>query len=212
MHGGSRACDSVRQVQPESGIQTMGATHSTLVMALWPGGEGALVRGAMLVLAGALLLGVSARVQVPFWPVPMTMQTLVVVVLGTALGPGLAALAVLAYLAMGVAGLPVLASTSHGGLAYLAGPTGGYLVGFLLAAVVLGRLAELGLDRSTTGMLAAAAIGHAVILACGWAWLATHLGPAKAWTAGVAPFYLATALKSAMAALLVPAVWRAVEG
>ena len=183
-----------------------------LVDAVLPERSRGLARDVALALAGTALLWLSAKVQVPFWPVPMTMQTLVVVVLGTALGPRLAALAVLAYLAMGVAGLPVLASTSHGGLAYLAGPTGGYLVGFLLAAVVLGRLAELGLDRSTTGMLAAAAIGHAVILACGWAWLATHLGPAKAWTAGVAPFYLATALKSAMAALLVPAVWRAVEG
>lgn len=190
----------------------MATTHPTLVMALWPPGESALARGVLLVLAGALVLWLSARVQVPFWPVPMTLQTLAVIVLGVALGPRLAVLAVLAYLAMGMAGLPVFAGAPQQGLAYLTGPTGGYLVGFLLAAVVLGLLAGGGLDRSTSGMFVAAAIGHAVILACGWAWLATRIGPAKAWAAGVAPFYLATALKTALAALLVPAVWRAVEG
>jgi biotin transport system substrate-specific component len=186
----------------------------TLVAALWPESEGSLVRNIGLAFAGSLALWLSAKVQVPFWPIPMTMQTFVVLVLGAALGPRYGALAVLMYLAQGAAGLPVFAGTPEKGLglSYMIGPTGGYLVGFLVGAIVVGFLAERGFDRSMGMMFLAVGVGHAIILACGWAWLATLIGPGKAWIAGVAPFHAATLLKTALAALCVPAVWRSIEG
>jgi biotin transport system substrate-specific component len=96
----------------------------------------------VLAVIGSILLTISAKIQVPFWPVPMTMQTLVVLVLGVAYGWRLAGATVLLYLAQGALSLPVFAG--GGGLAYMSGPTGGYLVGFLLAAVAVGWLAERG--------------------------------------------------------------------
>ena len=104
------------------------------------------VRGIVLAVIGSILLTISAKIQVPFWPVPMTMQTFVVLVLGVAYGWRLAGATVLLYLAQGALSLPVFAA--GGGLAYMSGPTGGYLVGFLLAAVAVGWLAERSWARS----------------------------------------------------------------
>lgn len=158
------------------------------------------------VVLGSLLLAASAKVQVPFWPVPMTMQTFVVLVLGMTCGARLAMLTVLAYLAQGLAGLPVFAG-AMAGPAYMAGPTAGYLVGFVVAAGVIGLLAERGWDRSALKAFAAMSIGHALIFVFGVAWLSTLMGLEKAIAVGVTPFIAATVLKSALGMAVMVVAW-----
>lgn len=159
------------------------------------------------VLLGTALLALSAKVQVPFWPVPMTMQTLVVLLIGAAYGSRLGAATVLLYLAEGVAGLPVFAGAAAGP-GYLAGPTGGYLVGFVGAAWVTGVLAERGWDRSPFLAVIAMALGHVVLFSTGVAWLAFLIGAEAAIAKGLLPFVGATVLKTLLAAALVRAAWR----
>jgi biotin transport system substrate-specific component len=167
-------------------------------------------RDVALAIAGSLLLTLSAKLQIPFWPVPMTMQTFVVLVLGTAFGWRLGAATVALYLLEGALGLPVFAGTPERGigLAYMTGPTGGYLAGFLAAAMLCGRLAERGWDRSMWRTALAMTIGHVLILFLGWAWLAVLIGPEKAYLTGVAPFYAATVAKTLLAVVARPLAWK----
>jgi biotin transport system substrate-specific component len=169
-----------------------------------------LVSKVVLALLGSVLLTLSAKTQVPFWPVPMTMQTFVVLLIGMTYGSRLAGATVLFYLCEGAAGLPIFAGTPERGigLAYMAGPTGGYLFGFLLAAVVVGWLAERGWRRSVWRIAAAAALGHIVMLAPGLAWLATAIGWSRAWDLGIEPFILATIIKTALATAAIVALGR----
>ena len=181
------------------------ALNPPLVAALWPArGTSGLARSMALAFGGALALALSAKVQVPFYPVPMTLQTLVVLTLGAAFGARLGAATVALYLAEGLLGLPVFAGVLSGP-AYMAGPTGGYLVGFLAAAALVGVLAEHGWDRSWLLLMAAMALGHAVIFAFGFAWLAVLVGAEKAFVLGVAPFAAATVVKTLLACGLVGA-------
>ena len=181
--------------------------QSTLVAAVWPAADRLnLVRQGLLVIVGSLLMTLAAKTQVPFWPVPMTLQTFATFVIGIAFGWRLAGATVLFYLGQGAVGLPVFAW--GGGIVYFTGPTAGYLVGFLAAAVLVGWLAERGWDHNVTRTLAALVLGELVILGLGGAWMAVLFGPAKAWAAGIAPFLLGDALKIALAALLVPACWK----
>jgi biotin transport system substrate-specific component len=184
-------------------------TAPTLAATLWPASTAKAARAVLLAVAGTILLTVSAKIQVPFWPVPMTMQTYVVLCLAAAFGWRLGVATMLLYLAEGAVGLPVFAGTPEKGigLAYMMGPTGGYLVGFVVAAALIGWLAERGWDRSIVRMAVAMAIGHVVILALGWGWLSALVGPAKAFAVGVAPFYWATVVKTALAAVTLPAAW-----
>ena len=161
------------------------------------------------VLFATLVLAASAKVQVPFWPVPMTLQTLAVITIGMLYGSRLGAVTLLAYVAEGAVGLPVFASGA--GLAYLAGPTAGYLLGFVLAAYLAGRLAEQG----WTGLLPAIAVnalGTMLILAVGWGWLATRIGPEAALTAGVVPFLVSSLLKIVLGGTIVAALARKPAG
>jgi biotin transport system substrate-specific component len=162
------------------------------------------------VVVASLLLTLSAKVEVPFYPVPLSLQTFVVLGLGFALGSRLAGAAVLLYLIEGAAGLPVFAGTPEKGigLAYLMGPTGGYLVGFAVAAFLCGLLAERGWGRNILSTLAGMVAGNIVIYALGLFWLGTLLGwdkPILDW--GLYPFLLGDALKIALAAALLPAAW-----
>jgi biotin transport system substrate-specific component len=184
----------------------------TLLNILWPTRrQGNVLRGVVLVFVGSALLTLSAKIQVPFWPVPMTMQTFVVLVLGMTLGPRLAAAAVIFYLIQGAAGLPVFAGTPLKGigLVYMAGPTGGYLAGFLGAAVMVGALAERGWDRHWASALAALLIGTMVIFALGLVWLSGLTGIETAIAVGFLPFLPGEALKIALAAAFLPLCWRA---
>jgi len=161
------------------------------------------------VIVGSLLLALSSQIKVPMYPVPMTMQTLAVLVIGAAFGWRLGALTILAYLAEGAMGLPVFAGKGAG-LGYMMGPTGGYLLGFILAAAVTGYLSERGYTRSVVGALAVMALGHVVLFVPGYLWLASLFGAQKAYAVGIAPFYLATLLKTGLGAALLPAAWRIV--
>jgi len=175
--------------------------------------EGASAR--LLYVAAALLFGVclltlSAKLQVPFWPVPMTMQTLVVLMLGMAYGPRLGAGTVLAYLLVGAFGLPVFAGTPERGigLAYMMGPTGGFLLGFVAAAWVTGILAERGWDRSVLWCAAAMLAGTVIIIGLGLAALIPVTGFFRAIEVGLIPFLASGALKVALGAIALPLMWR----
>jgi biotin transport system substrate-specific component len=165
-----------------------------------------------LVVFGVLLLTASAKLQVPLWPVPMTLQTYVVLVLAMAYGTRLGVVTVLGYLLMGALGAPVFAGTpvQGTGLPYMLGPTGGYLLGFMLSTYAMGRLAERGWDRRPGRALAAMTLGHVLILACGVAWLATSLGWQRAIALGLWPFIAATILKTILAGISLPLAWRLV--
>ena len=163
-----------------------------------------IVQGFALALGGSLLLAFSAKVQVPFYPVPLTLQTLVVLLIGATLGARLAAASVALYLFEGLVRMPVFAGAVAGPL-YMAGPTGGFLVGFLAAAALIGFAADRRWDRSWIRLLVSLSLGHAVIFAFGFVWLSQLIGPEKAFAAGVTPFALATIIKTLLAAALVRA-------
>jgi biotin transport system substrate-specific component len=188
------------------------APHFPLAALLWPhraDGSSGLLRSVILVVLGTVLLTLSAKVNLPLPYVPMTLQTLVVLVIGAAYGWRLGSATLLAYLAVGAIGLPVFAGPV-GGIAPLAGPTAGYLFGFVGAAFVTGWLAERGWDRSVMLLFVAMALGHLLILAAGFGWLAfgKKLGVEKAWLVGVAPFIAAALIKNALGAALLPALRR----
>ena len=185
-------------------LATADNVRASIAQRLWPAaGAQAALRAVVLALTGSLLLALSAKVQVPFWPVPMTMQTFVVLMLGAAYGWRLGGATVLLYLAEGAMGMPVFAGSPEKGIgfAYMMGPTGGYLAGFVVAAVATGWLVERGWGRSLLALTAAMLIGHALILGLGVTWLATALGLGwtKAVAVGLTPFWAATALKTALA-------------
>ncbi len=181
----------------------------TLAGALWPAKENTRwLRATVLVLVGTALLTLSAKIQVPFWPVQMSMQTFAVLVIGAVYGARLAGATVALYLAQGAIGLPVFGLGA--GLAYMAGPTGGYLIGFLVAAIVVGWLAERGFDRRWPTALAAFLIGDIIIFAFGIAWLTGLIGFEKAVAGGLLPFLPAEALKIALAMAVLPLAWKVV--
>ncbi|WP_193370437.1 biotin transporter BioY [Pelagibius marinus] len=187
-------------------------TYPTLSLAVGGGKRGAL-RSILLALAGSALLWTSAKVQIPFYPVPMTMQTFVVLFLGFVLGPRLGAATVLLYLAEGLVGLPVFAGTPEKGLglAYMAGPTGGYLVGFVISAYIVGWCAERGFDRRLVPAALSALVGLIVLYVAGLAWLGFVVGwdkPVLAW--GLYPFLPGEGLKLALLAATLPLVWRGI--
>lgn len=184
--------------------------NQTLANVIWPAKSNTMVRNVFLAIAGSLLLWVSAKIHIPFYPVPMTMQTFVVLGLGAAFGWRLAMATVLLYLVEGAAGLPVFSGTPEKGLglAYMAGPTAGYLVGFVAASGLVGWLAQKGADKNVFKMFAAMLLGSAVIYLFGVTWLSSLIGTEKALTFGIMPFLYGDLLKSALAAALFPAVWK----
>lgn len=157
---------------------------------------------AAAVILGNSLLWASAKAQVPFWPVPMTMQTYVVLTMGALLGWRLAAGTMAAYLAEGALGLPVFAGTPANGIgvSYMAGPTGGYLLGYLVAVVLVGFLAEKSRwGHSILGMAGALLVGEIAILGIGCCWLAVQLGWEKAFVFGFGPFIFGDGVKLVLA-------------
>lgn len=164
----------------------------------------------LLLLVGAtLVIALSAQVSIRLWftPVPITGQTFAVLLVGTLLGSKRGAVALLTYLAEGLAGMPVFANGTSG-WAILSGPTGGYLVGFVAAAFVTGWLAERGWDRRVWTTALAMLMGNLVIYACGLTWLAKFVGTAHVLEAGLTPFLTGDALKIALAAGLLPGGWK----
>jgi biotin transport system substrate-specific component len=197
----------------------MATTLSKMVLseAILPGkGNALLLKRVALVVLGIAALAIAAKIRVPFWPVPITMQTFVVLTVGTAYGTRLGVVTMLGYLLVGALGFDIFTSSSaeNHGLAYMMGGTGGYLVGFVLTAGVLGWLARAGWDRSIAKMAAALLIGNAIIYVPGVLWLGHLYAGTKGWATvldwGLWPFLAGDALKLALAALLLPLAWKAV--
>ena len=191
----------------------MRSASPPLAMALWPSDDktGRLVRAIVLIAAGSVLMTVSAKLTVPFWPVPLSMQTFAALLIGAAYGWRLGGITVFAYLAQGAMGVPVFAGAGAG-LPYLLGPTGGYLLGFAIGAVVVGWLAERGWDRRVLTTLAAMVVGNLVIYALGVGWLTTIVGSVeRAFALGLLPFLLGDALKIALATALLPYAWSLIQ-
>jgi biotin transport system substrate-specific component len=188
--------------------------HPTLAAALWRAQPvqalslNAAARIGLMVAIGVALLTASAKAQIPFYPVPFTMQTFVVLVIGIACGKTLGAATVLTYLAAGAIGLPVFAS--GGGIAYFSGPTGGFLLAFALAAFVLGAFAERGFARTFVSTIALMLLGTLIIFAVGLTWLALIIGWENAAAIGW-QFRYSEAAKILLAALVLPRAWRAID-
>jgi biotin transport system substrate-specific component len=195
-------------------MQSNVSSHSALAISLWPQNVNRAVRAVVLVLAGTAVLALSAKTEVPFYPVPMTLQTLAVMALAAAYGSQLAVATVLAYLAEGLIGLPVFANTPPqiAGPAYLIGPTAGFLWGFVVAAAIVGFAADRGNDRSIAKLFVAMVAADIVVFVLGLLWLGAAIPKvgysAKLLQIGLYPFVLADLLKIVLAALLVPAAWR----
>ena len=189
-------------------------TYADLFRPAWartqPHAWSALAYDASLIAGGSLFVALAAQVTIrlPFSPVPLTGQTLAVLLVGALLGSRRGALSLLAYLFEGLAGLPVFAAGASG-LAYVMGPTGGYLAGFVVAAFVVGWLAERGWDRHVITAALAMVVGNVTIYACGLAWLSVYVGR-QAPALGLAPFVAGDTLKLVLAALLMPAGWKLV--
>ena len=181
-------------------------------------GSARLVAYAGFAILGSLILWASAKISLPFWPVPMTLQTGAVALLAAAYGSRLGLATVVLYLMEGIAGLPVF--SGGGGPAYLLGPTGGFLIGFAPAAYIVGWLAERGFDRNPVSLFGAMLAGDAVIFLLGFVWLAwfatlssggTGIGAAAAFSGGVLKFVLGDLVKLALAACIVSAGARLVR-
>ena len=190
---------------------------ATLSEAYWPKTDtvgGSLARNILLIVVGVAAMAIAAKIRVPFWPVPMTMQTFVVLTVGAAYGARLGAGTMLAYMLVGALGFDIFTNSSAqtNGISYMMGGTGGYLVGFVLAAFVLGKLAEAGWDRSVPKMVGAMLIGNALIYLPGVLWLGALSASDKGWDWvikwGLTNFMVADALKLALAAALLPLLWR----
>lgn len=161
-----------------------------------------LLTQAALVLAGSAAIALSAKIKVPMWPVDMSLQTLAVLLVAGLYGRNLAVATLLAYLAEGAAGLPVFQGTPEKGigLAYMVGPTAGYLVGFVVMAAIVGEAADRGLARRPMLMAATMLAAEASLLALGMLWLAVLFGFPTALSAGVGAFIVPDLLKLALAA------------
>ena len=174
--------------------------------------EGAAARRATeiaLVIAGTLLLTLSAKTKVVLGPVDLSLQTLAVLAIAATFGFRLGVATLALYLVEGAMGFPVFQSTPEKGigLAYMLGTTGGFLLGFLAMAAIVGWAADRGWDKSVLKIGAAMLVAEAVMMALGFAWLAGIIGAEKAWTFGVAPFIVADLIKVALAAAAVAAAW-----
>lgn len=203
------------------------ASRHVLTEAAWPA-EGAMLwaRRIVLVALGIAALAICAKIKVPVWPSPVAISlgTFAVLTIGAAYGPRLGLATILGWMLVGALGFDVFQNSSSGatGLAYMTGATGGYLVGYVLAALALGLAARRGWDRSIGGMALALLAGNLLIYVPGLLWLGYLIAgglfdPAKyasvwdqtlAW--GLTPFLIGDALKLGLAALIVPGLWKLV--
>lgn len=191
-------------------------TPNTLLGAFQPkSGAAKLATNLATVVLGTLVITIAAKINVPVWPVPVTLQGLAIAALAAAFGARIGVATVALYLAQGAMGLPVFAT--GGGLPYLIGPTGGFLLGFLAMAGIIGFAADRGASGKPMTLFGAMLVGEAVLLALGFAWLLLLSGQAQwidqtnvvasAWAGAVQPFLIWDVLKMALAALTVTGAW-----
>ncbi|SLN14254.1 biotin transporter BioY [Ruegeria meonggei] len=171
------------------------------------------VKQVVLVVLGIVALAIAAKIKVPMWPVPITMGTFAVLTIGTAYGARLGLVTMMGYLLIGALGFDVFAGSSAEkfGLTYMMGGTGGYLVGYVLAVLALGALAARGWDRSVGKMTLALVLANVLIYVPGLLWLGQLYGwdqPILEW--GLTPFLVGDVIKLALAALLIPGLWKLV--
>ena len=169
------------------------------------------INNVALILSGAVFTAYAAQLVVPMWPVPITAQTLAVLLVGSVLGATRGAISLIVYFSMGAVGLPVFSAATS--LSF--GPTFGYLVGFIAAAGVVGYLSQRGWHKSVAGVLGSFAIANSVIYLVGLPWLAFALGSigvdndlASVAAAGLAPFIIGDVIKMTLAAALLPLAWK----
>ncbi len=187
-------------------MSSIAAPPRTLVDTLLPRHR-SLLLDAVLVVVFSAFVALTAQVSLPLLPVPLTLQTLGVLFTGAVLGSKRGTLALLLYVAEGAIGLPVFAG-GLSGIGVLIGPTGGYLVGFIVAAGVVGLLAERGWDRRLIGAALAMVVGNLVIYAFGVAWLTVVLGDLRtALVQGMLIFIIGDLIKIVIAALALPGGW-----
>ena len=174
------------------------------------------VMDVVLIVAGAALTAVSAQIAVPLWPVPITGQTLAVLLVGVTLGAVRGGLSMVLYAILGIVGLPVF-SESSSGWGVIAGPSGGYIIGFIFAAILTGWLAQREWDRKLLRAFVAFLAGSVVTFAFGLPWLATYLGAVgvpndlnSVLAAGLYPFILGGIVKSILGAGIITLAWVAV--
>ena len=163
----------------------------------------------ILVLFGTLLLAISSKVQVPFWPVPMTMQTFVVFLIGMTYGVRLSFATVAVYLLEGAVGLPVFAS--GGGFSYLLGPTAGYLYGMLFASVAISYFANLGFSKTYFKAALSLFVGSIIIFTFGIIYLGSIIGYEKAIAGGLLPFIPSELFKISLAVALIPTIQKIIK-
>lgn len=165
-----------------------------------------LPRQVMITISAAALIALAAKIQVPFWPVPMTLHTLAVFLIAALLGPRVGLAAMAAYLSAGLAGLPVFSGSPERGvgLAYMMGPTGGYLLGYLASAWLVGRLAQ---GRGPLAVAGAMLAGLAVVYAAGLLGLAVFVPAEQLLAVGLLPFLAGDLVKIALATALI-ALWK----
>ncbi|MEW2916652.1 biotin transporter BioY [Ruegeria sp. ANG10] len=189
-------------------------TTNVLAEAIGPREGTALrLKQVALVALGIVALAIAAKIKVPMWPVPITMGTFAVLTIGTAYGARLGLITMLGYLLVGALGFDVFAGSSAEkfGLTYMMGGTGGYLVGYLMATVLLGALAARGWDRSVGKLALALVLANVLIYVPGLLWLGQLYGwdkPILEW--GLTPFLMGDVIKLALAALLIPGLWKLV--
>ena len=182
----------------------------TLSRALFPAMSA--LQQLSLAVAGSLFIAIAAQVSVPMFPVPMTLQTLAILIVGLTFGARLGAATLALYLAEGAIGLPVFAN-GQGTLAYMMGPTGGFLLGFVGMAWLAGLAAERGIAKGFFGTATAALVAAGLLYLPGVAWLAavTPLDLGGAVQAGMLPFLAGDVVKAVLAALVVSGGWAALK-
>lgn len=181
--------------------------YSNTILALAARPEAGLSYQLLLIAAGSLLVAIAAQIELPMWPIPVTLQTLAVLLVGGILGSRLGILSLMAYLFEGAIGLPVFAG-GGGSLAYFAGPTTGYLIGFVAAAYTVGWFCERGWDRKVGTAVFVMLLGTAIIYLFGLPWLAQFTGLDNVLQLGYFPFIPGDILKAIMAAVALPVGWK----
>ena len=187
-------------------VATSTAVQTNVIDRLVPEWQDSWLKTITLLVVGSVLLALSSKLQIPMPPVPFTMQSYVVLVLGMAMGARLAGMTVLLYLFEGAMGLPVF--SSGGGLPYFLGPTGGYLIGFLIAATAVGYLADKGMDKNVWRASLAMAVGTALLFIPGVLWLAYLFDWQTALTTGLFPFWFGMIAKLLLGAVTLPLAWQ----